>query len=204
MSETSEQDQQEQGASVETAASKPAAAGEYVEVFVRPEDMQSTAQALLDAAGEDVEAVQTVSGGFWVPEPVATAAGIVATDDRSVDPERTGDLDAREGSGAVVSADAIIAEAISSGEVSPQAVGAVFASNSPTGQDEPEQDGAGQQQIPGQQEIGEEQPTRPEEPAQQEAPAQEPAQQEEQEAPAEAGEQETGSAPTGKSRRRNG
>jgi hypothetical protein len=49
------------------AAEAQPAVGEYVEVYVRPEDMQATAQALLDAAGEDVEAVQTVSGGFWVP-----------------------------------------------------------------------------------------------------------------------------------------
>jgi hypothetical protein len=193
--------QQEQGPSVETAGSKPAAqapaAGEYVEVFVRPEDMQATAQALLDAAGDDVEAVQTVSGGFWVPEPVAAAAGIVATDDRSVDPERTGDLEAREGSGAVVSADDVIADAIASGEVSPQAVGAVFASNSPSGQDEPEV-AAGQQELPAQ-------PDQTEQPEQSE-----PGQVEEQETPAEAGQQEeesageaeTRSAPTAKSRRR--
>jgi hypothetical protein len=201
VSETSGQQQEQgQGASVETAGGKPAAAaqlaaGEYVEVFVRPEDMQATAQALLDAAGEDVEAVQTVSGGFWVPEPVATAAGIVATDDRSVDPERTGDLEAREGSGTVVSADQVIAEAIASGEVSPQAVGAVFASNSPTGQDQTE---AGQQELPAQ-------PDQTEQPEQSE-----PGQVEEQETPAEtgqqeeesAGEAETRSAPTAKSRRR--
>jgi hypothetical protein len=142
----------EQGPSVETAGRKPAAeeaAGAYVEVFVRPEDMQATAQALLDAAGEDVEAVQTVSGGFWVPEGIASAAGITPTDDRSVDPERTGDLAAREGSGSVVSADQVIADAIASGQVSPQAVGAVFASNSPSGQDEPEV-AAEQQEIPAQ------------------------------------------------------
>jgi hypothetical protein len=207
--------QQEQGASVETAAGKPAAeaqsaAGEYVEVFVRPEDMQATAQALLDAAGEDVESVQTISGGFWIPEAIATAAGISATDDRSVDPERTGDLEAREGSGAVVSADDVIADAIASGQVSPQAVGAVFASNSPTGQDEPEV-ATGQQELPDQTEQtgqagqAEEQATEPT-PTEQS----EPGQVEEQETPAEtgqqeeesAGEAETRSAPTAKSRRR--
>jgi hypothetical protein len=189
----------EQGPSVETTGRKPAAeeaAGAYVEVFVRPEDMQATAQALLDAAGEDVEAVQTVSGGFWVPEGIASAAGITPTDDRSVDPERTGDLAAREGSGAVVSADQVIADAIASGQVSPQAVGAVFASNSPSGQDEPEV-AAGQQEIPSQ-------PEQPEQPGQAEEPEQatEPAPAEQQQEQESAGDAETGSAPTAKSRRR--
>jgi hypothetical protein len=108
----------------------------FVEVYVSPEEMPEVARQLLDAAGEErVERVETISGGFRVPRDIADAAGVSPFDDTAVDPARTGSQAARESSGRVVSGDEVIAGEIESGAASPAAVGAVFASNSPTGED---------------------------------------------------------------------
>jgi hypothetical protein len=52
---------------------------ETVEIYPAPEDMTDTATRLLEAAekaGERVEVVETVSGGFRVPESIAKKAGV--------------------------------------------------------------------------------------------------------------------------------
>jgi hypothetical protein len=111
---------------------------EYVEVYVPPEDMQSTARKLLDAAGEErteIEKVETVMGGFRVPKSIADKAGISTEDDDTVDPSSTGSQRARTLSGQRVSADDLIREEVERGSATPEAVGAVFRQNAPDGED---------------------------------------------------------------------
>lgn len=48
---------------------------QFVEIFTAPADQPEVARKLLEAAGDDQEAVRTTSDGFRVPAAIAVAAG---------------------------------------------------------------------------------------------------------------------------------
>lgn len=47
-----------------------------IEIIVHPADAPETARKLLAAAGDNVRAVRTFTGGFLVPAEIAEAAGL--------------------------------------------------------------------------------------------------------------------------------
>jgi hypothetical protein len=122
---------------------------DYVEVYAPPGEQREVARQLLEAAGDDRDRVETVTGGFRVPAGVAEAAGLSPSEGGSVDAAAAGRT--TEGSAEVGGyADRLIAEEVERGRATAESVGAVFRQNAPNpeaaeldaNRDEDDQDGA--------------------------------------------------------------
>jgi len=91
---------------------------EYVDVYVKNGDQQETARRLLDAAGTEPDTVDTITGGFRVPAPVAAAAGYGPGEATSVDAENVEGDALRQNTGAGVH----LQHGIDTGRVLPDAM----------------------------------------------------------------------------------